>query len=185
MSLEIWRALDGLNYSNFEIYGYEISSLGRIRSVDRYITTKNGRNRFHKGCERKTKLNNRGYEMVSIYTDGKEKTCLVHRLVAMVFIENINNLPEVNHKDNDKSNNNADNLEWMTSKDNHTHAIINGFRFQNGQDSVNSKLSNKEVEAIRDMWINGKFSQQELANSFNVGQTTIGRIVRRESYKNT
>lgn len=181
---EIWKSLDGLVYSGFTIYGYEISSHGRIRSVDRYITMKNGSRRFHKGVMRKTKFNNRGYEIVTINVEGEEKTCLIHRLVALSFIENLDNLPEVNHKDNDKSNNRLYNLEWITSEGNHRHAVIEGFRNQSGENGVNSKLTNEEVKRIRYMYHNENYKRKDLAILFNVSMSSIGRILRRESYIN-
>ena len=180
---EIWKSLDGLDYCDFIIYGYEISNLGRIRSADRFIIMKNGIKRFHKGKIRNTKFNNRGYEMVTISVSGKEKTCLIHRLVAMTFIPNISSLPEVNHKDNDKSNNCILNLEWITSKDNHAHAVKEGFRNQSGQNGINSKLKNEDVIKIRKLYNRKSFNQRELAEIFDVSQSSIGRIIRRDSYK--
>ena len=184
MNTEIWVSLDGLTYSNFTIYGYEVSNTGKIRSVDRYITTKSGITRLHKGRLRCTKFNNRGYEMITINVCGNEKTCLIHRLVAIAFIPNIDNLPEVNHIDNTKCHNYASNLEWTTSKENHEHAVVNGFRNQYGENGVNSKLTNADVIKIREMYESGKYKRRELAIEFGVSNSSIGRIIRKDSYKN-
>ena len=62
--------------------------------------------------------NGKGYYQVILCKEGKKKTFLIHRLVAQAFIPNPNNLPEVNHKDEDKSNNCVENLEWMSKIDN-------------------------------------------------------------------
>lgn len=118
-NIEIWKPVVGWEDR------YMVSSLGRVKSLDRYVPHKNnGYFQFIKGKIRKTKFNNGGYEMISLFKDGKEKTCLVHRLVAEAFLPNHNNLPEVNHKDEDVKNNmvwvNEDgsidydksNLEW-------------------------------------------------------------------------
>ena len=71
--------------------------------------------------ELKTYNNGNGYQMVSLKIDGKFKLHYVHRLVAKYFLDNPNNLTEVNHIDFDKSNNNISNLEWVTRKENISH----------------------------------------------------------------
>ena len=59
--------------------------------------------------------------VINLHKDGKQKSYRTHRLVAQAFIDNPNNLPEINHKDEDKTNNNVDNLEWCDSKYNHNY----------------------------------------------------------------
>ena len=86
---------------------YEISSLGRVRSLPRQGT---------KGGIIRPSLSSSGYLQTHLTKNGKEKTFQVHRLVAIHFIENENNLPEVNHKDEDKTNNCVWNLEFCTRK---------------------------------------------------------------------
>lgn len=83
-----------------DIDGIEVSSFGRVRSV--------------KGYCYKSNPGNSGYLLVQFYVNGKHVTKNVHRLVAETFITNPNNLPDVNHKDSDKTNNNANNLEWCS-----------------------------------------------------------------------
>lgn len=65
------------------------------------------------------------YLCLSLRINGQYFATRVHRLVARTFIENVNNYPQVNHKDGDKSNNNVENLEWCTSKENIIHAFKN------------------------------------------------------------
>jgi hypothetical protein len=101
----------------------------------------------------------------------------------MVFIENPDNLPEVNHKDNDKTNNNDTNLEWMTSKDNHAHATENGFRDQKAENGNNSILKNSEVLEIRELIKAGEYTYSELGHKFGVSSSSIGRIANRDSYR--
>ena len=66
----------------------------------------------------RTYLNNKGYVCIDLRENGKREHKLVHRLVAEAFIDNPDSLPEVNHKDEDKTNNFASNLEWMSQEDN-------------------------------------------------------------------
>ena len=110
MEKEIWRPIKG--YENL----YEISSRGRIKSVDRYVKGRYGNLRFQKGGIRKTTCNSRGYPAIALCKDGKYKMFNIHRLVAKAFIPNPDNLPEINHKDENKENNCVDNLEWCTRK---------------------------------------------------------------------
>lgn len=81
---------------------------------------------------------NNGYIMCSI----NRKKILVHRLVAKAFIPNPNNLPQVNHKDGNKLNNNADNLEWVTAGDNVRHAFKTGL-----MDNAIKKLAERKIRA--------------------------------------
>ena len=98
MAEEIWCPIKG-----FEGL-YEVSDKGRVRSL------KFGKERILKPGR------NTGYLLVCLYKNGEKKWCKVHRLVAKTFIPNPDNLPEVNHKDEDKENNSVQNLEWCDQK---------------------------------------------------------------------
>lgn len=103
---------------------YEIDDLGNIYSLPRNGTIK----------EKKiisSKINKYGYKQCHLMKNNKMKTFLVHRLVAQAFIPNPNKLPQVNHKDGNKSNNCVNNLEWVSVSSNTKHAFDNnlgGFR---------------------------------------------------------
>lgn len=123
--LEIWR--DIKDYEGL----YQVSNLGRVRSLERVVKNKNG---YRVVRERiiKTSNNNSGYETVSLVRKGKYKTYLVHRLVAMTFpdlvywTEDAKGKPfdelQVNHKNEfEKTNNCVDNLEWCTANYNNNY----------------------------------------------------------------
>ena len=104
---EIWR--DVVGYEGY----YEVSSYGNVRGLDRQIDTKHG-GRFVKGKQLRLHKSIDGYVSVDLSANGVAKSQLVHRLVAQAFIPNPNNLPCINHKDEDKHNNYVGNLEWCT-----------------------------------------------------------------------
>ena len=106
---EIWRI-----YPEFDFI--EVSNLGRVRSKDRYVPSKNGGKRLAKGHVLKQYQEHGGYMRVKFKVNGETKSILVHRMVAICYIPNPDNLPQVNHKDNDPTNNVVSNLEWCTSQ---------------------------------------------------------------------
>lgn len=97
-----------------ESAGIEVSSFGNVRSLDG-VKCSEGYEHYTSGNYYTNNRLNKGYRGVCIPIDGKHVTKKVHRLVAQTFIPNPNNLPQVNHKDGDKSNNNVSNLEWCTN----------------------------------------------------------------------
>ena len=106
---EIWKSVKG-----YEDY-YSVSNLGRVKSNDRQRLGIGGSIRNCKGKILKANPNQSGHLIVNLYdNEGRSKKALVHRLVAIAFIENPDNLPCINHKDEDKTNNCVDNLEWRT-----------------------------------------------------------------------
>lgn len=88
---------------------YQVSNYGRIKSFERNGT---------KGGILKPNKRQDGYLQVGLHKNGKGKTFAVHQLVALTFLKNPNNLPQINHKDENKENNHVDNLEWVTPKEN-------------------------------------------------------------------
>ncbi|MBQ1581316.1 MAG: HNH endonuclease [Prevotella sp.] len=99
---------------------YEVSNLGRVKSLNYHHTGKEGL--LKQNIE---KTNPYPYAMVCLYKDGKCATPKVHKLVAMAFIPNPDNLPQVNHKDEDSLNNCVNNLEWCTAKYNANYGTRN------------------------------------------------------------
>lgn len=107
MEEEIWKDIP--DYEGL----YQVSNLGRVKRI---IFTNNKYN-FEKETILKGWIT-RGYRYVSLCNNGFSKKYRVHRLVAEAFIPNPDNLPMINHKDENKQNNNAKNLEWCTQKEN-------------------------------------------------------------------
>lgn len=114
--MEIWKDVKG--YEGL----YQISNMGRLRSLDRVITTKAGWTQTKRGqiinisC-----VQNSGYYATCLHKNGKSKTKLLHRLVAEAFCDKPDGCDYVNHKDENKLNNNYDNLEWCTAKYNNNY----------------------------------------------------------------
>ncbi len=137
---------------------YQVSNFGRIKSVDHY-TYNNGRCMRVKGKIRVLSVNKKGYCGVVLHR-GRSKFVGVHRLVAQAFIPNPDNLPCVNHKDENPSNNCIDNLEWCTYKYNNEY---NG-RVEKCRGKISNtlkgrkhkkQLTNEQREHIRQGAING------------------------------
>lgn len=117
MTNEVWKPIKGYEGR------YEVSNLGNVRSlpVVRYQPSSHKdvmMYKRHPGKKLTPTENGHGYLLVGLYDGGKGKNHYIHRLVAEAFVNNPDNLPNVNHKDFNRSNNSADNLEWVTQKEN-------------------------------------------------------------------
>lgn len=108
---ELWR--DVVGYEGL----YQVSNFGRVKSLN-----------YHRSGEPRIiaqRQDRYGYKAVNLSKDGAARQVSVHRLVATAFIPNPDYLPQVNHKDEDKTNNTADNLEWCTNKYNMNYGTHN------------------------------------------------------------
>lgn len=115
---EEWRPVVG--YEEL----YEISNLGRVKRLARWFKTKGESQQWRKELILTPRLNEKGYQRVCLYdVDGNVKHHRVHHLVAQAFIPNPNNYPIINHKDENKTNNNVENLEWCTNLYNTTYSM--------------------------------------------------------------
>ena len=111
--IEIWKSLDFLGYPD-----YMVSNIGRVKTLDKYVNSSYGSKQLRK--ERILKLDKTkfGYLRINLQQNGKGRKFYVHRLIASAFLKNNNNLPYINHKDENKENNHVSNLEWVTQKEN-------------------------------------------------------------------
>jgi len=117
---EIWKDIKG--YEGL----YQVSNIGRVKSLDRTFINKIGHKQHTKERIMKLGTDKDGYLQVSLCdSSGKVKRFYVHRLVCEAFHENPKNKPCVNHIDEDKTNNIASNLEWCTYEENNNHGTHN------------------------------------------------------------
>ena len=116
---EIWKDIEG--YEGL----YQVSNMGRVRSLDRYVKHNCGGLKLCKGKIMKLNATWDGYLRVDLCKNGKHTHKRVNRLVAEAFIPNPDNLPQVGHKDECKTNNCVSNLYWTTEKENNNHGKHN------------------------------------------------------------
>lgn len=140
-STEIWVPIPGYEGA------YEVSNKGRVRSLDRLVVDMGGkRERLFKGTIMRLQNDKDGYKFVHLHLHGVEKRNIkIHRLVAKCFIPNPKNLPYINHKDFDRSNNKVSNLEWCTAQQNTVYSrkvgrIRNWTAGKFGKDNKQSRL---------------------------------------------
>lgn len=173
---EEWRWVDG-----FETR-YEVSNLGRVRS---WFTCRNTLRKQPRVL--KPWITNVGYPVVGLSAPEVKERFLVHRLVAQAFVPNPKEKPHVNHKDSNRANANADNLEWVTRSENQKHACKFGYLRPptlRGEQSPNSKLTDDKVREIRRVYRFGSkdANQRVLANRYGVDQQVIWAIVTRKTW---
>lgn len=110
--MEVWKRITGYEER------YEVSSYGRVRSNDMIVNGRKKNCHFVKGRILKPFTDKDGYKGIVLCIKQERKTYRLHRIVAIAFIPNPNNLPEIDHIDGDKTNNKIDNLRWVTRKGN-------------------------------------------------------------------
>ena len=163
---EVWKPV-----KEFEEY-YLISSLGNIRSIKT-------------GKLRKIQITNDGYFSIIFCVNYKRYAKYIHILKAEIWIPNPLNLPEVNHIDGKKQNNNLNNLEWCTHQYNIIHAyrtgLIKNFNYKHGEDVNGVKLTESQVIEIRKL--KNKLSSYKIAKLYNVDGHTIRDIFNNKTWK--
>lgn len=140
---------------------YEISDQGQVRSFDRITVRPNGTLWHRPATLLKTRIDRYGYEIVTLWINGKAVTEKIHRLVAKAFLNNPQNKKEVNHIDGNKLNNIVSNLEWSTSSENKVHA------FKNNLILPNRTLNEVEAGEIKYLIEQG-FGNSEIGHLYGV-----------------
>ncbi|MBZ3643535.1 HNH endonuclease [Enterococcus faecium] len=160
MQKEIWRPIEG--YEGL----YEISNLGKIKSNFRQGSTTDFL---------KISNNGNGYMMVRLCKNGKAKKYYLHRLLAQTFIDNPEDKPQVNHINENRSDNRLENLEWVTQKENNNH----------GNHNLNSAISKRSGKAKKNVQLDldgnelGRFDFLiEAAKTVNGNSINISRAAR-------
>lgn len=161
---------------------YEVSDLGRVRSVERKVVSKKGHHSIYSSfILTQEKLKN-GYLRVALCCENRVKRYSVHRLVCSTFNPNTENKPVVNHKNLNKEDNRAVNLEWCTQKENAQHASENG-RTQQGEKNRGAKLTEMQVIEIRRLRKESNIGPSALGRMFGVGRNTIRECVNGKTWK--
>ena len=180
---EVWK--DVIDYEGY----YQVSNLGRVRSVDREVYYRGGRVKKIKGNIMKLGLSKNGYPQLTIYKKGKQKSCRVHRLVANAFIPNDEDKPMVNHINGIKTDNRLENLEWCTAKENSNHAYEIGLINEDtqnppkGEECHLSVLTEKEAKEIYELAHNSKMTMREIGEIYNITLSGVSGIKQKRIWK--
>jgi hypothetical protein len=155
--------------------GYSVNEHGDVFST-----------KFNKVVKLKGINHSRGYLMINIWNNNQRKGMLVHRLIAETFIPNLENKPEVNHKNGIKWDNRVQNLEWNTPKENMSHAYATGLKVASpslGEKHGMAKLTEEQVLEIRKLYSTKKYTLIVLGKMFDVGIAQISKIVNNKLWK--
>lgn len=170
---------------------YEVSNIGRLKSLDKYIytrpTLKGVKNKtLLKGKVMKAKLDRYGYPSIALSVNKQNKYVTIHRLVAKAFIPNPNNKPQVNHINGIKTDNRVENLEWCTALENIRHAKITGLRNNatlKGEKSNFNKLKEYQVNEIKRTYNKKTCNQKQLAQKYGVSVSNISQILNNKTWQ--
>lgn len=172
MGYEKWRTIKG--YEDW----YSVSDTGKVRR------DKGGQNRTYAGRLLKPFKNPKGYLVVDLHKHNKGEKFLVHQLVAYTFLGPCPEGKEINHKDFNRANPALSNLEYVTRSENTLHSYKHNRGPDNsGSKSGMAKLTEYEVKKIRNIYETKDITTRRLAEVFNVHQSTISDIIRKETWR--
>ncbi len=166
--IEVWKSING--YDGL----YEVSNYGRVRSLDHYDCL----GRLQRGRVLKPQRDGKGlYLHIGLWKDGKSKPRNIHRLVAEAFIPNPNNLPEVNHKDENKLNNSVSNLEWCDHKYNNNYG--SKVNYYKGSKNPQAKLTTEQIIDIRKQYVpySKTHGLKSLSEKYGISQSHLSHII--------
>lgn len=172
MDVEIWKDIHIPNYE------YQVSNLGRVRSKNRKVSNHTGIVE-KKSQIMKPHINYKGYAICCISYKNKKKHIPIHRMVALAFIPNPNNYPQINHIDGNKKNNCVNNLEWCNNSLNQLHAYKMGLnkRVENaGRKRIQiCKIDMKTKEIIEIYNSINDASKENKLNAANINSVRKGK----------
>lgn len=166
---EEWRSVQGSGGT------YEVSSLGRIRSLTRMVVDTTGRRQVKRGTVLKPRCHSGGYRVVNVLDDGKFKTKFVHSIVADAFIGSRPEGHDVNHIDGDKSNNAASNMEYATRKENMDHAWNLGLVDNRGECNGQARYTEDQIRKCFELVRSGK-TQREASELSGVSVGMVQQV---------
>lgn len=166
---EIWKDIPRYNGL------YQASTYGRIKSIAHfYYSTYKGK-KVRRWLEEKIfemkKLNSKGYKRLNL----NGVVHFAHKLIAITFIPNLDNKPQINHIDGNKLNNTVKNLEWVTNQENRTHAIKMGLH-ANRKTGL-GKITFEQIRTIKNLYGIG-VSQKRIAKQYNIVQQTVSKLIK-------
>lgn len=170
--MEVWKDIEGYE-------GYQVSNLGNARSLDRMVGGPFGSKRFAKGRILKLHCQKTGYLTIDLCNEGKKPIKRpIHRLVAEAFIPNPNNLPMINHRNEVKTDNRVENLEWCDAKYNNNYGTV---KERIAITNTNGKKSKRVLQYTKD----GKFIKEwpsvgEVTRQTGYSQGTVSKCCRGE-----
>lgn len=167
---EIWKDIP--NYKGY----YQVSSLGRVKSLDRTITYSNGKEVYTKGKIIKQSKDSHNRLRLILNKNGTKKNYFAHSLVALSFIGEKPDNYIVAHCNGDNNDNRLSNLRYDTIKENSIDMYRHGGKVSIG------KLSIDDIMKIRDFYNSGNCTMLEIGEMYNVSHSTISKIIRKESF---
>jgi hypothetical protein len=173
---EIWKDIKG-----FEAI-YQISNLGRVKSLKRSITHSYWGKVNLSERIKKAFIDRCGYYSVMLHKESVKKSFSVHRLVALAFIPNENKKLDVNHKNGIKTDNRLENLEWMTRSENVIHSLKTRLKIPKNGNQVHNSILSKE-NAIKIKYEHKDLTHKQIAKLYGIDSSLVSKIRRNLNWK--
>jgi hypothetical protein len=173
---EVWKPIVG-----YEVY-YEVSSAGRVRSLERRTIDRIGRPFVRYGKILYLNTEHNGYKSVRLCVETKHQIFKVHRLVAYAFLSAPSNGDQINHINGAKDDNRPENLEWVSCSENVLHAFATGLcSTRKGAANARSILCDDDVRAIRQLSAEN-MTCAAISRKYDVSEATIRNILKRRAW---